>query len=265
MMHKDKLLLPVMLAAALAAGPVLAQSTGTPGSTTGTDSRPGTAQGTTGGSGSATTGPSVGTGPGMGRGMGMAAGAMHGWPADSVVMFRPRLSQLIGANVYNDRNEAIGEVDDILLAGPTGAGTTSTAPRPATGAMTPGTTIPGSATPGSTMGTATPSTATPSTAMPSTATPGTTTPGTTTQGMTGSTTTPGTSATMPGMSATDMQRGPMAVIQVGGFLGMGGRLVMVPLSELQWNAERERVVLPNATKELLQGRPAFTYDLLRRG
>jgi len=77
---------------------------------------------------------------------------------------------------------------------------------------------------------------------------------------------PGMSGSMmPGMAGSGMQQGPMAVIQVGGFLGMGGRLVMVPLSELQWNAERERIIMPNASKESLQGRPAFTYDSLRRG
>ena len=46
---------------------------------------------------------------------------------------------------------------------------------------------------------------------------------------------------------------------------LGARLVTVPLNELQWNAERERVILPHATKDTHQGRPAFTYDTLRRG
>jgi len=245
MKHKDKLLLPAMLAAALAAGPVLAQSTTTQGGAAGTDSRPSTAQGTT---------------------PGTTAGIMHGWPANSVVMFRPRLSQLIGTNVYNDRNESIGEVDDIVLVAPAGIGTTSIPPRTGGGTATTGTTTPGTTTPG----TMTPGTTTMgSTGMGST--------GTGSMGMTGSaTTTPGASgpatmmpgmsgSMMPGMAGSGMQQGPMAVIQVGGFLGMGGRLVMVPLSELQWNAERERIIMPNASKESLQGRPAFTYDSLRRG
>lgn len=208
MRQNNKLLLPVMLAAALATGPALAQSTAAPGSSTGTDSRSSTAQGTT--SGSAATGRAT------------TADTMQGRPGESVLMFRPRLSQLIGSNIYNDRNETIGEVDDIVLAAPHSAGSTS---------MTPGS-----------------------------MTTGTTTPGSTAMGTPGSATT-----TMPGMSASGMQQVPMAVIQVGGFLGMGGRLVMVPLSELQWNAERERIIMPNASKELLQGRPAFTYDSLRRG
>jgi hypothetical protein len=28
-----------------------------------------------------------------------------------------RVSQIIGSRVYNDRNEAIGEVDDVILSG----------------------------------------------------------------------------------------------------------------------------------------------------
>ena len=56
-----------------------------------------------------------------------------------------------------------------------------------------------------------------------------------------------------------------AVISVGGFLGLGARLVQVPLSDIRWNAERERMMLPGATKEQLQSRPAFDYNTLRRG
>lgn len=89
---------------------------------------------------------------------------------------RPRVSQIIGSRVYNDRDQSVGEVDDVLLT--SGA--------------------------------------------------------------------------------------PMAVIQVGGFLGLGGRLVSMPLSELRWNAERERMVLPGASKESLEARPAFEYDTSRR-
>ena len=112
-------------------------------------------------------------------------------PADSVTAHRPRVSQLVGTTVYNDRGETVGEVDDIILS---------------------------------------------------------------------------SSVALDSSRATGTPAGqPTAVIQVGGFLGMGGRLVSVSLSELHWNAERQRIVMPNATKELLQGRPAFNYDTLRRG
>ncbi len=104
----------------------------------------------------------------------------------AAALARPRLSQLIGGHVYNERNERIGEVDDILLSPPGGL-----------------------------------------------------------------------------FSST--ASGPTAIIQVGGFLGMGGRLVTLPLGELRWNVEREHIVMPGATKESLAARPAFEYGMLRRG
>ena len=183
MKRKDQFLLhllPMTLAAALVAVPALAQSPGSTSGSTGTTT-PGTAM-----PGTTDVTPMPGT---------TAVTPIPGPGAGSVVMYRPRLSQLIGTNVYNDRNETIGEVDDVIIAAPIG-----------------------------TMGSTTPS----------------------------------------GTSTGPMQ-GAVAVIQIGGFLGMGGRLVAVPLSELQWNVERERIVMPNASKETLQGRPAFSYDTLRRG
>ena len=91
---------------------------------------------------------------------------------------------------------------------------------------------------------------------------GTTLPGSTTPS---TAVTPGTTTT-PGAAMTPgAMHGPVVVIQVGGFLGMGGRLVAIPLSDLNWNTEHERIVMPNASKETLQGRPAFSYDTLRRG
>jgi hypothetical protein len=56
---------------------------------------------------------------------------------------------------------------------------------------------------------------------------------------------------------------PLAVVQVGGFLGMGGRLITVPLADLRWNAGNEHIVLPGATKDILQARPAFQYSELQ--
>ncbi len=54
--------------------------------------------------------------------------------------------------------------------------------------------------------------------------------------------------------------GPVvAVLSVGGFLGLGERYVAVPLSDLRWNTERERWVLPGATVDSLKARPAFSY------
>lgn len=51
----------------------------------------------------------------------------------------------------------------------------------------------------------------------------------------------------------------IAVLSVGGFLGIGERYVAIPLSELRWNNDRERWMLPGATVDSLKARPAFTY------
>jgi len=110
------------------------------------------------------------------------APSVGGMPG-SLTYERQRMSQIIGARVYNDANESIGEIDEVLLNGVVGAG------------------VPG----------------------------------------------------------------PVAVVQVGGFLGLGGRLVLVPLGDLRWNTERERILLSGATKETLEARPAFEYSALRRG
>lgn len=53
------------------------------------------------------------------------------------------------------------------------------------------------------------------------------------------------------------------VLSVGGFLGLGAKLVEVPYSKLQLGDTREssenRVKLPGATKASLEGMPAFNY------
>lgn len=59
---------------------------------------------------------------------------------------------------------------------------------------------------------------------------------------------------------------PVAVISVGGFLGIGARLVAVPYERLTHNAERDRWMLQGASKDSLQSLPAFNYDnVSRRG
>jgi hypothetical protein len=146
--------------------------------------------------------------------------------AGSTVMLRPRLSQLIGSTIYNEREEKIGEVEDILLfpsiATPPRMTAVAPAPMASTGAA-PLTTAPP--------------------AIPSAPTPAAT-----------------PSAAAPAMPASGY---PLAVVQVGGFLGMGGRLITVPLADLRWNAGNEHIVLPGGTKEILQARPAFQYSELQ--
>jgi sporulation protein YlmC with PRC-barrel domain len=48
-----------------------------------------------------------------------------------------------------------------------------------------------------------------------------------------------------------------AVVSVGGFLGLGGRLVAIPVEQLQ--AKEDRLVLPGATKDALAKLPEFQY------
>jgi len=52
----------------------------------------------------------------------------------------------------------------------------------------------------------------------------------------------------------------MAVISVGGFLGIGAKLVAVPFDQLQWAPnDKKSVTMPNASKAELQSMPAFEY------
>jgi hypothetical protein len=48
-----------------------------------------------------------------------------------------------------------------------------------------------------------------------------------------------------------------AIISVGGFLGMGDKLVAIPFAELQLSVDK--TVLPGGTKEALKALPKFVY------
>jgi sporulation protein YlmC with PRC-barrel domain len=50
-----------------------------------------------------------------------------------------------------------------------------------------------------------------------------------------------------------------AVVNVGGFLGVGGRLVAVPFNTLNIDYNTGKVTLPGATKDALQKLPEFKY------
>jgi hypothetical protein len=51
-----------------------------------------------------------------------------------------------------------------------------------------------------------------------------------------------------------------AVLEVGGFLGLGGRLVAVPIRALLFEDDRRKVVLPGATRKALRSFPEFKFD-----
>lgn len=128
-------------------------------------------------------GPNATGNAGTNRGSGTAAtgATTPGMAVDSMQLREgQRASRLIGSTVYNENNESIGEVDDLIV--------------PQAGGQ------------------------------------------------------------------------PVAVISVGGFLGIGARLVAVPYERLQHNAERNRWMLQGATRDSLQSLPAFNYgDSNRRG
>ncbi|HEV7266245.1 MAG TPA: PRC-barrel domain-containing protein [Falsiroseomonas sp.] len=126
----------------------------------------------------ATSGGSVtGTPPVIGR----PGQAMTGAPVPAAGMpAGRRASRLIGATVYNENNESIGEVDDIIVP--------------------------------------------------------------------------------PGGHP------PVAILSVGGFLGIGARLVAVPYDRLRQDPARDRWVLQGATRDSLQSLPPYAYEAdSRRG
>ena len=52
-------------------------------------------------------------------------------------------------------------------------------------------------------------------------------------------------------------KAPYAVLSVGGFLGLGNRLVVVPYSSLKF--ADNKIVVPGATKDQLRALPEFQY------
>jgi sporulation protein YlmC with PRC-barrel domain len=57
----------------------------------------------------------------------------------------------------------------------------------------------------------------------------------------------------------DKERVLFAIIEVGGFLGLGSHLIAVPYKSLQINADGSRIVLPGATREQIKALPEFKY------
>jgi hypothetical protein len=57
----------------------------------------------------------------------------------------------------------------------------------------------------------------------------------------------------------DDKRALFAVLQVGGFLGIGGRLVAVPYESLTIQDNGRKITLPGASKEELQKLAEFKY------
>lgn len=60
------------------------------------------------------------------------------------------------------------------------------------------------------------------------------------------------------LMSNDDHKAATAVISVGGFLGMGSKLVSVPFDQLK--VEKDKIVMPDATKASLEGMPAYHYS-----
>lgn len=59
--------------------------------------------------------------------------------------------------------------------------------------------------------------------------------------------------------SSDKDRVQFAILQVGGFLGLGGYLVAVPFQSLSLDETGSKITLPGATKDELKKLPEFHY------
>ena len=63
--------------------------------------------------------------------------------------------------------------------------------------------------------------------------------------------------TVDDLIVTRTDRVPFAVVSVGGFLGVGNKLVAVRMADLQFSPDQ--TLLPGATKDMLKALPEFVY------
>lgn len=70
--------------------------------------------------------------------------------------------------------------------------------------------------------------------------------------------------TIENLLITDTDNVEYAIISVGGFLGIGEKLVAVPKINLQLNKDKGNILLKNVTKEQLESAPEFDYSMGRK-
>ena len=58
----------------------------------------------------------------------------------------------------------------------------------------------------------------------------------------------------------DREKVLFAILQIGGFLGLGGFLVAIPYNALEINEDGSKIVLAQGSKEELQKLPEFKYQ-----
>jgi sporulation protein YlmC with PRC-barrel domain len=64
--------------------------------------------------------------------------------------------------------------------------------------------------------------------------------------------------TVDDLMITPDEKVALAILSVGGFIGLGGKLVAVPIGQLQQSADG-KLMLPGATKDSLNAQPNFVY------
>jgi hypothetical protein len=64
--------------------------------------------------------------------------------------------------------------------------------------------------------------------------------------------------TVDDLMITPDQKVALAILSVGGFIGLGGKLVAVPIGQLQQGADG-KLMLAGATKDSLNAQPNFVY------
>lgn len=63
--------------------------------------------------------------------------------------------------------------------------------------------------------------------------------------------------TVDDLIVTRTDRVPFAAVSVGGFLGVGNKLVAFRMADLKFSTDQ--TLLPGATKDMLNALPEFTY------
>ena len=58
----------------------------------------------------------------------------------------------------------------------------------------------------------------------------------------------------------DREKVLFAILEIGGFLGIGGFLVAIPYNSLEINEDGSKIVLAQGSKEELQKLPEFKYE-----
>lgn len=74
-----------------------------------------------------------------------------------------------------------------------------------------------------------------------------------------------TIGTVENFLISDPENVQYAILSVGGYLGVGDKLVAIPVKHLQMNQDEGNVSLHHVTREELENAPAFEYEKAETG